>query len=120
MALCVIAEHSGRYIFRELAPTTYNPGAAFGLLGNVPGFALCLSGVAFAVLVGVIAFGKLNKPVRLGLAVMAGGALSNLLERIFIGSVIDWIPVPFMDYLYFNLADVEISIGALIVFFSCQ
>ncbi len=117
--LCVIAEHSCRYIFRELTDTACNPGAAFGLFGDVPGFTLWLSAGAFAVIVGVIAFGKMNRSARFGLAVMAGGALSNLLERIFIGYVIDWIPVPFMD-LYFNLADVEISIGALITFISCM
>ena len=115
--LCVIAEHSCRYIFRELTEITYNPGAAFGIFGSVPGFALWLSLGAFIAISGVIALADIKRPARIGLAFMAGGALSNLLERIFIGYVIDWIPVPFMD-LYFNLADVEISIGALIAFIS--
>ena len=118
MTVCVLAEYLGRCAFSELTKITYNPGAAFGLLGNVPGFTLWLSGLSFAAIAGVIIFGRLKPLTRLGLSVMAGGALSNLLERIFIGYVLDWIPVPFMD-LYFNLADVEISIGALITFFSC-
>ena len=54
---------------------------------------------------------------RLGLAIMSGGALSNFLERFFLGHVIDWIPSPFSFIeINFNLADVEISIGALIIF----
>lgn len=115
--LCLLAEHLGLYAFSGLTGTACNPGAAFGLLGNVPGAVLCLSVLAFMVLVGVIAFGKVRVTARLGLSVMAGGALSNLLERMLSGYVIDWIPVPFMD-LYFNLADIEISLGALIAFLS--
>ena len=42
-------------------------------------------------------------------------SVSNLGERILWGYVVDWIPVPFLD-LQYNLADVEISLGALIVF----
>ena len=47
---------------------------------------------------------------------MAGGALSNFLERFFLGHVIDWIPSPIFFAINFNLADVEISLGALIAF----
>ena len=47
---------------------------------------------------------------------MSGGALSNFLERFFLGYVIDWIPSPIIFFdLNFNLADVEISLGALII-----
>ena len=54
---------------------------------------------------------------RLGLSIMAGGALSNFFERIFLGHVIDWIPFPFSFLeINFNLADVEISLGAFIIF----
>ena len=61
-------------------------------------------------------FADVNKISRLGLAVMSGGALSNFLERFFLGHVIDWIPSPFPFLeINFNLADVEISLGALII-----
>ena len=74
-----------------------------------------LSGIACAVILGVIFFGKVRPLTRFGLSVMAGGALSNLLERIILGYVIDWIPVILLDLRY-NLADVEIAFGALITF----
>ena len=62
---------------------------------------------------------KMNFFARLGLAIMAGGALSNFLERIILGHVIDWLPFPFsfLD-INFNIADVEISLGAFIIFIS--
>lgn len=115
--LCVLAEYLGRTAFSAITGLAYNPGAAFGIMKNVPGLALWLSGIAFAVIMAVIFFGKVKPLTWLGLAVMAGGALSNLLERIFIGYVLDWIPVPFLD-LYFNLSDVFISAGALTAFLS--
>ena len=60
---------------------------------------------------------RINFLTRLGLAIMAGGALSNFLERIILGYVIDWIPFPFSFLeINFNIADVEISLGAFIVF----
>lgn len=98
---------------------SHNPGAAFGLMGSNPGITLVLSGIAFAVILCVIYFADMKPLMRLGLSIMAGGALSNLLERFFLGYVIDWIPVPFFN-LQYNLADVEIALGTLIVLFAVK
>ena len=113
--VCVLAEQVGREVVSGFAAVSHNPGAAFGLMGGSPGIALMLSGCACAVIMGVIFFGNVRPLTRFGLSVMAGGALSNLLERIILGYVIDWIPVIFLDLRY-NLADVAISLGALITF----
>ena len=115
MAVCVLAEYVGRNIAEKYIEVSHNYGAAFGILGGIPEVALLLSGIACAAILGVIYFVEMRPVMRLGLSVMAGGALSNLGERILWGYVVDWIPVPFMD-LQYNLADVEISLGALIVF----
>ncbi len=115
MAVCVLAEYVCRSIAEKYIAVSRNYGAAFGILGGIPGAALVLSGVACAGILGVIYFAEMRPEMRLGLSVMAGGALSNLGERVLWGYVVDWIPVPFMD-LQYNLADVEISLGALIVF----
>ena len=55
--------------------------------------------------------------MRVGLAITAGGASANLVERLALGAVLDWIPLPFSSCLvpgglFFNLADVEIGLGA--------
>lgn len=112
--LCISVEHLARIFLAETL--SYNPGAAFGIFGGAPVFTLILSGIACIILLCVL-FTDINPLMRTGLAVMAGGALSNLIERILFGYVIDWIPFPFID-LNFNLADVEISFGALISFLS--
>ncbi len=115
IVVCILAEQIGRVLVSGFAGVSLNPGAAFGLLGGSPGVALVLSGIACVVILGVIFFGKVRPLTRFGLSMMAGGALSNLLERIILGYVIDWIPVMFLDLRY-NLADVEISLGAFITF----
>lgn len=113
--LCTLIENIARCVLSEFITLSYNPGAAFGILRDTPGVALILSSLAFVLVILVCIFTKIRPLMRIGLAVMAGGALSNLLERIFAGYVVDWIAFPFFD-LSFNLADVEISLGALIAF----
>lgn len=111
--LCILIEHVSRLFFAETL--SYNTGAAFGIFGGSPVFILILSGTACVLLLCVLSFMNIDAFMRAGLAVMSGGALSNLIERIFLGCVIDWIPFPFWFDLNFNLADVEISLGAFIV-----
>lgn len=117
IVLCVLAEYAARNLASEFVAMSHNPGAAFGLMRGSPGLALILSGIACAGIIWMIYFADMKPLMRYGLSIMAGGAISNLLERIFFGYVIDWIPVPFFD-LQYNLADVEISLGALLVFFA--
>ena len=112
---CILIEHVSRILLSDFIEITYNFGAAFGLLKSVPELTLILSIIACLIIFCVIIFAKLNKISKIGLSIMLGGAISNLIERIFFGHVIDWIPFLFWD-LNFNLADVEISLGAFIAF----
>ena len=113
--VCLLIEHLARYAFSDFATFTFNPGAALDIMRDAPGLVLIISGFACGLIIFACFFLKMNKSTRIGLSVMAGGALSNLLERIFLGHVIDWIPMIIIDY-NFNLADVEVSLGALIAF----
>ena len=115
--LCLLAEHLTRIALSEFIELTYNTGAAFGILEGVPDITLILSAVACLIMFCALFFMKLDKFERVGFSIMLGGALSNLLERILLGHVIDWIPLPFID-LNFNIADVEISLGVLVAFLS--
>ena len=102
--LCVLSEYFAREIASKFITVSHNSGAAFGIMHSTPELALALSGIACAVILGVIYLADMRTSTRIGLSVMAGGAVSNLLERIFLGYVIDWIPVPFCE-LQYNLAD---------------
>lgn len=115
IVLCVAGEYILRTALHEWTVYSYNTGAAFGLMGGSPELLLWLEAAANVIVLCVLIFAKMRTWTRVGLSMMLGGAISNLCERIFLGHVIDWIPVPFTN-LQFNLADVCISLGALIVF----
>ena len=113
--LCVAGEYLARTALREVVVYSCNTGAAVGIMGGSPDLLVWLEAAANVILLGVLLFAKMRLITRVGLSLMLGGALSNLGERFLLGHVIDWIPVPFMN-LQYNLADVCISFGALIVF----
>ena len=114
---CILIEHVSRYLLRDFITLSYNPGVALDILRGNPGLALILSVICFVIAILMCIFLSENKFMRLGMYIIIGGALSNLLERIFLGYVIDWIPLPFLG-INFNLADVEISLGGFIAILS--
>ena len=114
---CLAAEFFGREAARRFLSYSYsyNTGAAFGLLSDAPAMLLNLEIAANVIVLLLLVFARMKKWTRIGLSMMFGGALSNLLERFLLGHVIDWLPVPYTS-LQFNLSDVFIGLGALLVF----
>ena len=100
-----------------------NTGAAFGLF-NAADFpfktvAIAVVALAAIVWVGVYAAGlpRHHWLARLGLALIMGGAAGNLLDRVIIGSVVDFVDVYWGAYHFwaFNVADSAISVGVAIM-----
>ena len=91
----------------------HNSGVAFGLAGGGES-ALVLVTVAALAFVGYL-FGR--NPTRPGMWVavglIAGGALGNLLDRVRIDAVTDFIELP--HWPPFNLADVAITVGVVLL-----
>jgi signal peptidase II len=100
-----------------------NTGAAFGMLNSVdfPGKTLFLSLIAAGALVGIamysMALATRQWAARLGLALVSGGAAGNLIDRLFIGSVVDFIDVYWQSWHFwtFNIADSAITVGVTIM-----
>ena len=97
----------------------YNRGAAFSFLNDAGGWQRwLLTGISIVVSVFLVGWLiKLPKTQRLlgfALALILGGAVGNLIDRMLAGYVIDFISLYFMDYRFatFNIADAAISIGA--------
>lgn len=94
-----------------------NPGAAFSFLANQPGwqrwFFAALALVASAVLTWLIVRKPSEKEAP-AYALILGGAVGNLVDRIMHGAVVDWLDfhVHGMHWPAFNLADAWIVIGA--------
>ncbi len=95
-----------------------NYGAAFGILQNKQLFFIITT---IIIIFGIIYFMKVNnttKTINILLMLIIGGAIGNLIDRIRLGYVIDFLDIKFgnfYDYPVFNLADSFIVIGTIIL-----
>lgn len=103
----------------------FNTGAAFSFLADGQGWQRWFFVVLAAVICGVLTVWLKRTPrsdwrTALPLALIVGGALGNLIDRLHAAQVTDFIQVYFRDWHYpvFNVADCGITVGAvaLIVF----
>ena len=100
----------------------HNTGAAFSFLAGAGGWQRWLL-IAIAAIVAVVLVAILRrlKPgarwTAIALALILGGALGNLIDRIRLGYVVDFIGVHWgsLYWPYFNIADSAISIGAVML-----
>ncbi|SEO73014.1 signal peptidase II [Aquisalimonas asiatica] len=101
---------------------SYNPGAAFSLLGDAGGWQRWLfTGFALVVSVALVIWLRRLPPwdrwQTWGLALILGGAVGNVIDRIAYGHVIDFIHVYWRDWHYpiFNVADSAITVGVVLI-----
>ncbi len=101
----------------------YNYGAAFSFLADAGGWQKWFfSGLALVMSLFLIIY-LIKAPrkatlLSFGLALVLGGAVGNLIDRLLHGHVIDFIHVHYADvwhYPIFNIADIGISIGVLLI-----
>jgi signal peptidase II len=101
---------------------TYNPGAAFSFLAGAGGwqrwFFLSLgTAISIALVVWLTRLRPEEKRLGLALALILGGAIGNLIDRAWLGQVIDFIQLYYDRWYWptFNIADSAISIGAALL-----
>jgi len=101
----------------------HNTGAAFGLLDSVdlPFKTGLLAVVSVAALVGLVMFAvslpELHRLARVGVALVVGGAAGNLIDRVWLGYVVDFVDVYWGTWHFwaFNVADSAISVGMALI-----
>lgn len=89
-----------------------NAGAAFGTFKNQAAFFILVSIIAIIFIVFFLSKKKVN--LYLPLALILGGAIGNLIDRLRFGYVVDFLD--FKVWPVFNVADSCISIGAFLLF----
>ena len=100
---------------------TFNPGAAFSFLADQPGWQRWFFSVLALGVSGWIALELRRHPeeklMALALALVMGGALGNVIDRIRFGAVVDFIQWHAAGYYWpaFNVADSAISLGAVLM-----
>jgi signal peptidase II len=93
-----------------------NRGAAFGVLQNQNALFVVVSGVVIAVIIGSYRYSPVRSPLlNLALGLQLGGAVGNLMDRLRLGYVVDFIDVG--AWPVFNVADSAIVIGVGILAF---
>jgi signal peptidase II len=95
---------------------TRNQGVAFGFLPGDHVAVTVLVGVALLVLLVYFARNRDKPLIWLPTGMLLGGALGNVLDRVRVGSVTDFIKFP-LGWPPFNLADASITIGVLLLLF---
>ncbi|MCG6917733.1 MAG: signal peptidase II [Deltaproteobacteria bacterium] len=119
--------HEVRPIIHGLLNLTlvHNTGAAFGLMAGQPSmlrtfFFLGVSLLAMGVVLWMLFRLPPNQKVEhVALSLIFGGALGNVIDRVRLGEVIDFIDVYFRSYHWpaFNLADSAITVGVILLMY---
>lgn len=100
----------------------HNPGAAFSFLSDAGGWqrwffttVALVTSVWFAIWLYRLPAGK--HWLAAGLALILGGALGNLIDRVLLGYVVDFISFHWHDSYFpaFNVADSAITLGAILI-----
>ena len=92
-------------------------GAAFGMLGENTALLAVFSGLMSAVLIYILLryrkmFSRLS---NLSLALIVAGAVGNFIDRAFHGFVVDFIEFKFMNFAVFNIADICVTMGTILL-----
>ena len=100
----------------------FNRGASFSFLADAGGWQRWLfSGISLAASVIIVILLRRTPPADrlngLGLSLVLGGAVGNLIDRLWLGHVVDFFDVYYRAWHFpaFNIADSAISIGAALL-----
>ena len=103
----------------------HNTGAAFSFLADASGWQNWLfTGIAVVVSVGILYWlvtlpAKDRRTLAMGLALVLGGAVGNVIDRSSYGYVVDFILLHYQEWSYpaFNIADSAITCGVILILY---
>lgn len=119
------AEYEVRVIWPVFNLTlVYNTGAAFSFLAGAGGWqrGFFITVAVLVTLVMLVWLGRLRADERLvgwGLALVIGGAVGNLIDRVRLGKVVDFLQWHWQEWYWpsFNIADSAITVGVVLLLF---
>lgn len=111
-------------IIKNFLNITYceNRGIAFGLAsGYVQLFSIITLVIIVAILIFVcINFKKINTFLSIGIGLLISGGIGNLVDRLIRSYVVDFIDFgDFINFPVFNIADIFVVIGVIVIGISC-
>lgn len=92
----------------------YNYGVSFSFLANKTYLIIAITIIAIIYLF-ILKKSYMNKYINLGINLVIAGGIGNLIDRLVYNYVIDYIKVDFFNFPIFNLADILVSLGFIII-----
>ena len=102
-------------IIKGVLHLTYveNRGAAFGMLAEHRWVFILLSSVTILVMVGALCSGHLpNMLYKVAVSMVVSGGIGNMIDRLMLGYVVDFIDFRLINFAVFNAADSFVCVGA--------
>lgn len=94
-----------------------NTGAAFSLFSAHTWILTVISALAALLIVVLLVRGYFKHPLgQLALALVLAGAVGNLIDRALLGYVVDMFSLQFMHFAIFNIADIGVVLGGVLLF----
>ena len=101
-------------VIKDILYFTYveNRGAAFGMLQNHRWIFITVTTVVIALIILYVLIKKPKRKIELtALSLICGGGIGNMIDRIFLSYVVDFIDVRIINFPVFNVADCAVVIG---------
>lgn len=111
--ILILVDQVSKYWANSNELITINRGIAFGLLDNLP-FSVLIVLLIVVLAVGLWAWHQYVPDANWAGVLFFGGAVSNVLDRVMIGGVRDWLPTPILATKN-NLADWYITAGVVVL-----
>lgn len=105
-------------IIGELLHFTYveNEGAAFGMMKNARWIFMVISTLAIgAMIFYLIKYKPKSRLALVSLAMIIGGGIGNMIDRVLLGYVVDFIYIKIIDFAVFNVADAFVCVGTALL-----
>ena len=100
-----------------------NTGAAFSMLENARWFFIAVTVIFTVACLVALCSGKLQNKypilksnfLKCTLVLISAGGIGNLIDRIFVGKVVDFIEPLFVNFAVFNFADILVTVGTFML-----
>lgn len=95
---------------------TRNTGAAFSMLADKRWVFMVFSVISMGLIIYLLIKEYRRHPLmNISLGMILGGGIGNMIDRIFLGYVVDFFHTDFFDFAVFNVADCFITVGAILL-----
>ena len=118
LAVLNLKGHGSVPILGEVLHFAYveNTGAAFGMMKNARWIFIVVSTLAIcAMLFYLIKYKPKSRLAVISLAMIIGGGIGNMIDRVKLGYVVDFIYFKIIDFAVFNVADAFVCVGTALL-----